>query len=109
MRLERARRFFDRYGFRAIILARFVPVIRTFVPFAVGLSRYGHGRFVAANLAGAMIWGAFMPLMGFLLGGVPLIADNVGIVCLLIVLVSVLPIAIRYVGMYVAGHSRNTR
>lgn len=94
-RLDRARRFFDDYGAKAIILARFIPILRTFVPFAVGLTLYSHRKFLPANAIGAILWGTTMPITGYLLGRIPFIASHVDTLCLLIVFVSILPLIIK--------------
>ncbi|MFT8593182.1 MAG: DedA family protein [Bifidobacterium sp.] len=96
-RLDRAKRFFDKHGGKAIVFARFVPILRTFVPFAIGMAGYDHRRFAIANFVGALIWGITVPVMGYLLGRIPLIADHVEMVCLLIVLVSIIPLLIKAV------------
>lgn len=105
-RLERGQRFFGRYGYKAIILARFVPILRTFVPFAVGLTRYDHRRFASANFFGAILWGVAVPVLGFLLGRVSFIADHVDLICLSVVLISVLPLIIKTVNMWLAERRR---
>ncbi|MFT8574033.1 DedA family protein [Bifidobacterium fermentum] len=94
-RLDRANRFFDNYGAKAIILARFIPILRTFVPFAVGLTLYSYRRFLPANAIGAILWGATVPITGYSLGRIPVIANHVDILCILIILVSILPIIIK--------------
>jgi membrane-associated protein len=94
-RLDRARRFFEDYGAKAIVLARFVPILRTFVPFAIGLTHYSHRKFVAANLLGSVLWGIAVPVMGYLLGHVPFVANHVDALCLAIVFISVLPLIIK--------------
>ncbi|KFI74166.1 putative integral membrane protein [Bifidobacterium minimum] len=94
-RIKRAQRFFDDYGSRAIILARFVPILRTFVPFVIGMTHFNHRRFIIANLVGAVIWGVALPSMGYTLGRIPLISNHIEIVCLCIVLISILPLAFK--------------
>ncbi|OXN00936.1 DedA family protein [Bifidobacterium vansinderenii] len=94
-RLERAHAFFVKYGYKAIILARFVPILRTFTPFAVGLTHYDHRKFISANLIGTLIWGLALPTLGHQLGRVSLIANNIDAVCIIIVLISVMPLVIK--------------
>ena len=94
-RLDRARDFFERYGGPAIILARFVPIIRTFTPFAVGLDEFPRRRFIGFNAIGALLWGVGVTLAGYYLGNVPLIADHIEAVLVGIVVLSVLPIVIK--------------
>ncbi|KAB1647505.1 MULTISPECIES: DedA family protein [unclassified Pseudoclavibacter] len=91
----KASHFFARFGGPAILLARFIPIIRTFVPFAAGVAGYGRTRFLFWNGIGALIWGIGLPVAGHLLGGIPWIADHVDVILILIVVLSVLPVAIR--------------
>lgn len=93
---EKASRFFARFGGPAIVLARFIPIIRTFVPFASGIAGYGRTRFVFWNGLGALIWGIGLPVAGHWLGGIPWIAEHVDVILIAIVLISVLPIGVRF-------------
>ena len=90
--LERAHAFFEKYGGRAIILARFVPIVRTFVPFVAGVGRMHYGRFIAYNIVGGFIWIYFFLYAGYWFGGLPFIQRNFKLVILAIIIISVLPI-----------------
>ncbi|MEY3608305.1 MAG: hypothetical protein RLZZ447_1093 [Verrucomicrobiota bacterium] len=90
--LERAHAFFEKYGGRAIILARFVPIVRTFVPFVAGVGRMNYGRFIAYNVLGGFIWIYFFLYAGYWFGGLPFIQRNFKLVILAIIVISVLPI-----------------
>jgi membrane-associated protein len=90
--LERAHAFFEKYGGRAIILARFVPIVRTFVPFVAGIGRMQYGRFIAYNVLGGFIWIYFFLYAGYWFGGLPFIQRNFKLVILAIIIISVLPI-----------------
>ena len=90
--LERAHAFFAKYGGRAIILARFVPIVRTFVPFVAGVGRMHYGRFIAYNVIGGFIWIYFFLYAGYWFGGLPFIQRNFKLVILAIIIISVLPI-----------------
>jgi membrane-associated protein len=90
--LERAHAFFEKYGGRAIILARFVPIVRTFVPFVAGIGRMDYGRFFAYNVLGGFIWIYFFLYAGYWFGGLPFIQRNFKLVILAIIVISVLPI-----------------
>ncbi|MCD7102160.1 DedA family protein [Pseudoclavibacter sp. 13-3] len=92
----KASQFFARFGGPAILLARFIPIIRTFVPFAAGVAGYGRTRFLFWNSIGALVWGVGLPVAGHLLGGIPWIAQHVDIILIAIVLISVLPIGVRF-------------
>ncbi|MGQ7294872.1 DedA family protein [Quadrisphaera sp. KR29] len=93
--VEDAYAFFDRYGGRAVLLARFVPVVRTFVPVVAGVGRMDYRHFVGWNVAGGVLWGAGVTTLGYLLGGIAFVRDNIEVILILIVLVSVLPVAVE--------------
>ena len=93
--LDRSQEFFDHHGPRAVILARFVPVVRTFCPVTAGASRMRYSTFVRFNLVGAFVWGVGVTLLGYFLGNVALIADHVEIALILLVIISLLPIGIE--------------
>ncbi len=90
--LERAHAFFEKYGGRAIILARFVPIVRTFVPFIAGVGRMNYSRFLAYNVIGGFIWIYSFTYLGYAFGNIPVVQKNFKLVILGIIIVSVLPI-----------------
>ncbi|MCS5497098.1 VTT domain-containing protein [Cnuibacter physcomitrellae] len=94
--LERADAFFAKYGPHSLVLARFVPVVRTFIPPVVGASRMHYMRFFAWNTIGGVAWALVLGLAGFFLGRIPVIADNVELIAVGIVVVSVIPIAVAF-------------
>jgi membrane-associated protein len=94
--LKRAHEFFEKYGGKAIILGRFVPIVRTFVPFVAGAASMTASMFVTYNVVGAIIWVVVCVGAGYLFGNVPIVKDNFSFVAIGIVLVSVLPIAIEF-------------
>ena len=96
-RLRETEAFFEKYGGRALVLGRFVPVVRTYVPLAAGSARYPYRRFLPWNLLGAFLWAVGVTVVGSLLGGVPFIANNLDVLLAVVVLVSVLPIVITQV------------
>jgi len=89
--LERAHAFFEKYGGRAIILARFVPIVRTFVPFVAGVGSMTYSRFLAYNIIGGFIWIYFFLYAGFWFGNRPFVQQNFKLVILAIIILSVLP------------------
>ena len=95
--LEKAQNFFDVHGPRAIVLARFVPVIRTFCPIGAGAGKMEYRVFLRYNLLGGLLWGVGVTLLGFFLGNIPLVANNIEIALLMVVGVSILPILIEVV------------
>jgi membrane-associated protein len=95
--VERAERFFDRYGAKTILLARFVPIVRTFAPIIAGISRMRYRTFVTFNVVGGAVWAAGVTTLGFLLGKrFPGLADNLIYVSVVIVVISLVPIAFEY-------------
>ena len=95
--LERAHAFFEKYGGRAIILARFVPIVRTFVPFVAGIGRMSYRRFLAFNVIGGIIWIYFFTYLGYFVGTHPTVQKNFKLVIVGIILLSVMPILFEFV------------
>lgn len=93
--IEQTNAFFEKYGGRAIILARFVPFVRTYAPVAAGVGRMPYKRFVSYNVIGALLWGVGVTLLGYFLGQIDFVHDNIEYILILIVLVSVLPVIIE--------------
>ena len=83
--------FFDKYGARAVILARFVPIVRTFITVTAGVGRMDRRKFLGYTAIGALLWATGITVLGYFLGSVPFIAAHLEVILLLIVLVSVLP------------------
>lgn len=95
--LDKAHAFFEKYGGRAVILARFVPIVRTFVPFIAGVGSMTYPRFMAYNLIGGFVWIYFFTYAGFLFGNQPFVQKNFKLVILAIIILSVLPIVVEFV------------
>ncbi|MCJ1716036.1 DedA family protein [Curtobacterium sp. VKM Ac-2922] len=93
-RLDEAEAFFARWGGLSLVLGRFVPIVRTYVPLAAGTAQMHYRRFLLFNLIGAVSWAVGLTVVGVLLGGIPVIAHNIDALMIVIVLVSVLPIVI---------------
>jgi membrane-associated protein len=91
--LRGTERFFARHGSMTLVMARFVPVVRTCVPFVAGIARMPYARFQGYNILGALVWVLTLVWAGFFFGNIPLIKNNFGFVTIGIVLVSVLPMA----------------
>lgn len=94
-RVEQTKQFFDRFGARAIILARFVPVVRTFITLAAGAGAMARHTFFIFSAIGAVLWASGITLLGYALGGVQLIADNLELGLLLLVVLSLIPVGIE--------------
>ena len=93
--LDRTHAFYEKHGGKTIILARFVPIIRTFAPFVAGVGAMSYGRFLTYNVVGAVLWVALLVLAGFFFGNIPVVRENFTIVILAIVAISVMPIAVE--------------
>jgi membrane-associated protein len=94
---DQSHAFFEKYGPRAVILARFVPIVRTFITLMAGVGRMSPRVYMLYSLIGAVLWGAGVTLAGYWLGQFDVIKHNIDAICVLIVLVSVLPMAAHYV------------
>jgi membrane-associated protein len=94
--LAKAHAFFEKYGGKAIILGRFVPIVRTFVPFVAGAGTMTYSTFGLYNITGGIIWVGICTLAGYAFGNVPIVRDNFTLVALGIVFVSLLPILVEY-------------
>lgn len=94
--LDKAHAFFEKYGGRAVILARFVPIVRTFVPFIAGVGSMTYPRFMAYNVVGGFVWIYFFTYAGFLFGNQPFVQKNFKLVILAIIILSVLPIVVEF-------------
>ncbi|MFZ4627938.1 MAG: DedA family protein [Blastocatellia bacterium] len=94
--LERTHRFYEKYGGKTIILARFMPIIRTFAPFVAGIGRMSYGRFLLYNVVGGVIWIVLFVAAGFWFGNIPIVKRNFTLVILAIIVLSILPAVIEY-------------
>lgn len=93
--IDQTNAFFDKYGGRAIILARFAPFVRTYAPVAAGVGKMPYRHFVSYNIIGAFLWGVGITVLGYFLGQIAFVHDNIEAILVLIVFVSVLPIIIE--------------
>ena len=93
--LDKTHAFYEKYGGKTIILARFVPIVRTFAPFVAGMGNMHYGRFIRYNIIGALMWVGLLTYAGYFFGELPVVKNNFGLVVIGIIVVSVLPIAIE--------------
>ena len=95
--IERAHAFFEKHGGQAIVLGRFMPIVRTFVPFVAGVAEMSYPAFALFNVVGALIWVGVCVGAGYIFGNVPIVKDNFSLVAIGIVLVSILPMVIEFI------------
>jgi membrane-associated protein len=95
--LLRTQEFYEQYGGKTIIIARFVPIIRTFAPFVAGIGNMRYPRFALYNVTGGIAWVAIFLYAGYYFGSVPFVQDNFSIIVIAIILISVMPLGIEFV------------
>ena len=95
--LEKTHAFYEKYGGKTIIIARFVPIVRTFAPFVAGVGAMTYGKFLAYNVAGGLLWVFSITLAGYFFGNIPIVKANFTAVIMGIIFVSILPGIIEYI------------
>ncbi len=95
--VEKAHAFLEKYGAKTIVLARFVPVVRTFAPIVAGVGKMNYRTFVLYNILGGVVWGGGVTTLGYFLGEVNFVKENIEIASLAIVALSIAPIAIEFI------------
>ena len=93
--LDRTHEFYERYGPITIVIARFVPIVRTFAPFVAGMGRMTYARFALYNVTGAVLWITGLVLAGYAFGNIPIVRRNFSLVVLVIIALSILPAVIE--------------
>jgi membrane-associated protein len=89
--LDRTHAFYEKYGGKAIVIARFVPIVRTVAPFVAGAGRMTYTRFALYNVGGAVLWIGSMLLAGYFFGNIPIVKENFGLVVIAIIVLSIMP------------------
>jgi membrane-associated protein len=94
--MERTHAFFEKHGGKTILLARFVPIIRTFAPFVAGVGKMPYGYFITWNLIGGISWVALFTLAGYFFGNIPFVQKNFELVIVAILVISVIPVVVEW-------------
>jgi membrane-associated protein len=94
--LQRTHEFYERHGGKTIVLARFIPIIRTFAPFVAGIGAMNYSRFIAYNVVGGIVWVMAFVYGGYFFGGLEVVRRNFTLVIVAIILISVLPIVVEF-------------
>lgn len=95
--IEETKRFFEKHGGKSIVLARFVPIVRTFAPFVAGSGSMKYSRFIKFNLLGSFLWVSLCVLSGFFFGNIPVVKEHFSLVVLSIVFISLMPMVIAFI------------
>lgn len=93
--LEQTQKFYQKYGGKTIIIARFVPIVRTFAPFVAGMAKMDYSKFIRYNIIGAIAWVVSFSYLGYFFAGLPIVKSNLGMVLIVIIIISVMPAIIE--------------
>jgi membrane-associated protein len=105
--LDRAHQFYEKYGAKTIVIARFVPIIRTFAPFVAGIGRMTYWKFISYNVVGGVAWVAICLSLGYFFGNLPVVKENFSLVIFAIIIISVMPGVIEFLRQYYSSKKKN--
>jgi membrane-associated protein len=95
--VEKTGHFFEKYGARAIVMARFVPIVRTFITAMAGMGGMNFRRFITFSAIGGVIWAGGITILGYFLGNIEFVKKNIELILLLVILISVIPIVMEWI------------
>jgi len=95
--IKETQKFFDKHGGKTIILARFIPFIRTFAPFVAGVGRMSYGQFISYNFIGGLLWGGIATMAGYFFGNIEFVRENFSLVIIGVVVISLIPIGVEFI------------
>lgn len=102
--LEHTHKFYEKHGSKTVIIARFIPIIRTFAPFVAGIGRMSYWRFIGFSFMGSILWVAVFVIGGYFFGNIPVVKANFTVVIFAIILISVMPGVIQYTRHKIKSH-----
>lgn len=103
--LEKTEKFYEKHGGKTIVLARFIPILRTFAPFVAGVGKMRYRMFFFYNMIGAFAWVTFIAFAGYFFGAIPLVKENFEYVVIGIIIVSLIPVMIEYIRHHILSKS----
>jgi membrane-associated protein len=107
--LKTAHAFYEKYGPRAMCVSRFLPLIRTFCPFAAGVAAMDYRRYVIFDTIGALLWGSSLTMLGYFFGNIPVVKNNFSIAIVAVIFISFIPVFIELGRSYLAKHAANRK
>lgn len=101
--LDRTHDFYEKHGGKTIIIARFIPIIRTFAPFVAGIGAMNYGRFISYNVVGGVVWVTIFTFGGYYFGNLPFVKENFSLVVIAIIFISVVPMIFEFIKQHTSG------